>query len=779
MEIKPTIIVVMGATGDLMARKIVPALFHLYKKGNLPKMIRIIGFARRPIPDSEFREMVREMLKRHNTIPTSQFLQFFSYHQGTFGEKNDYYSLGKKLGMIDGKWHTCANKLFYLAVPPQDYETILHNLADTGLTAPCSPEEGWTRVLVEKPFGKDFVTSQKLDELLGALFQEEQIYRIDHYLAKEMLQNIISFRFGNNWFEEGWNGKDVEKIEIRLWESLGVEKRGLFYDGVGALRDVGQNHLLQMLALVTMDNPQAFDAKSIRKKRAHILRFIQPPEKEDVKTMTYRAQYKGYTSVKGVRPNSKTETYFKVGVTLENDRWNHIPVILESGKRLPKAQKEIIITFKHPTPCLCPPNGRHIQNKIIFRMEPEESISIHFASKKPGLQYATEERTFKFALRKKEKGRQYVEEYEKLLLDAICGDQTLFVSTDEVREMWRIIDPIIEEWAKGATLLHTYPPDSLKPVIHSKQIANYEVPTIRKQIGIVGLGKMGKNIAIRLKRKGWDVVAYNRTAEVTKSIEQDGIHGAYSLKKLVQKLKKPRIVWVMLPAGKPLDDVLFGRGGLSSLLQPGDTIIDGSNSYYEDTKKRYKKASVKKIQYVDVGVSGGPGGALEGACLMVGGDQKLFRKLEGLYLDMATYGGIQFFNGSGAGHFVKMVHNGIEYGMMQAIAEGFAINRKSEYSLDLHKVAAVYNRGSVIESRLLGWLKNALELYGNDLKEVSGSVKQTGEGKWTVETAKKMKIPVPVIEESVTFRTRSEKKPSYTGKILSALRNQFGGHSPK
>jgi 6-phosphogluconate dehydrogenase len=253
--------------------------------------------------------------------------------------------------------------------------------------------------------------------------------------------------------------------------------------------------------------------------------------------------------------------------------------------------------------------------------------------------------------------------------------------------------------------------------------------------------------------------------------------GAESLAKLVSVLPTPRIVWLMVPAGKPIDDTLFGEGGLMQILSPGDVIIDGGNSFYKDSIRRAEELKKRNIQFLDAGVSGGPGGARRGASLMIGGDAVTFRELEPLFRAIAIPGGYQFFQGAGAGHFVKMVHNGIEYGMMQAIAEGFEILRTSEYDLDLSRVADIYNHGSVIESRLVGWLLEAFEMYGAELQSVSGSVAHTGEGAWTVEAAKEMNLPAKVIEYALEFRKESEKNPSYAGKIVSALRNRFGGHS--
>ena len=282
-----------------------------------------------------------------------------------------------------------------------------------------------------------------------------------------------------------------------------------------------------------------------------------------------------------------------------------------------------------------------------------------------------------------------------------------------------------------------------------------------KQVAIVGLGKMGKNMKLRLEEKGWRVLGFDKNP---------------ALEKLVKGLSRSRVVWLMVPAGKPLEEVIFGKRGLVKFLEKGDIIVDGGNSFFEDSIKKAVKLAKKGINFLDAGVSGGPEGARKGACLMIGGKKGVFEKLKPLFKDLAQKDGFQYVGKAGAGHFVKMVHNGIEYGMMQAIAEGFNLMKNSPFNLDLKKIAALYNEGSVIESRLIGWLEKAFEKHGQDLLQVSGKVGATGEGEWTVKTAKKLKIAVKIIEESVGFRVLSQKKPNYTGKILSALREQFGGH---
>lgn len=795
---KPTILVVFGATGDLMARKIAPSLFELHRQKTLPKKMAVVGLARRELTNKQFRDNIASAVKQYagvakKNIPKS-FLNKFTYQTGFFENKTTYKALAKRLEKIDLKWKTCSNKLLYLAVPPEFYEKMFNNISESGLLLPCSShgknKAGWARLLVEKPFGKNLKQAIKLDRILDNLFEDDQVYRIDHYLAKETLQNIMAFRFSNNLLEDVWNAQHIEKIEIKLLEEIGIEGRGAFYDGVGALVDVGQNHLLQMLALTTMDNPITLSPYSIREKRAKILKTLRIPRKNEITSHTFRGQYRGYKKEKGVSPNSQTETYFKIKTSLTAPRWRGVPVYLESGKNMPRTQKEIIVTFRHPRPCLCP-TGKHFKNKVIFRVQPRPGITVKFWSQKPSSAKSLKGKLVsKFDLEEQElefeyparKNNRYVSEYAQLLLDAFSGDQTRFVSSEETINGWKFIDPIIRGWRKNKkSPLYEYDKKSKKVIEEADKTlgaSDARSSKIQKEIGIIGLGKMGKNMALRLMERGWRVVGYN-LSPVPQLQKHPSFTMASTVKELAAKLSaKPKLVWIMVPH-KNVDNVLFGKNGLDSVLNKSDIIIDGGNSFYEDSKKRARKLNKRGIRFIDVGVSGGPSGARNGASLMVGGDKKVFKKIEPLLMDLATESGYGFFPGAGAGHFVKMVHNGIEYGMMQSIAEGFNLMKKSGYKIDLQEAARVYNHGSVIESRLIGWLEKAFEELGENLKKASGAVSHSGEGKWTVETAKKLGVSVKVIEDAFRFRVQSRKTPSYIGKILTALRSQFGGHSLK
>lgn len=458
----PTILVIFGVTGDLSQRKLIPALFHLFCGGRLPSRLKIIGMARRNFNEEEFRAFVGASLATHtmgHEAELEMFLGHITYHTGDFLKPESYHALAETLISIEGSFGQCANKLFHLAVSPKSYESILRELADSGLTIPCSDQSGWTRVLVEKPFGENNETAATLDRTLGLLFNENQIFRIDHYLAKEALQDMLLFRFSNSIFEPLWNKDYIDRVEIKLFETLGMEGRGAFYDGLGALRDVGQNHMLQMLSLVAMDNPGMFVAEAVRAKRARVLSHIEPISS----AAALRAQYEGYTDELGVDPNSTTETYFRLTAYINEDRWRGVPFVLESGKSLAETKTEITLYFKPPANCLCGGETHDHGNVLTFRIQPDEGIKILFWAKRIGFGQGLEARVLSFSYRDTSgiAANRIPDAYERVLFDAFTGDQLLFASTDEVAAAWNIITPLLDAWK--STPLQTYEKGSTGP----------------------------------------------------------------------------------------------------------------------------------------------------------------------------------------------------------------------------------------------------------------------------------------------------------------------------
>jgi len=451
ITLHPTIFVIMGITGDLASRKLLPSLLELFSKKLLPQRFAIVGFSRRTFSREDFRELMRERLNvrpgQFREEDIKHFLDHITYEQGLFNDPVAYTRLSARLKAIDDRWGQCSNKLFHLSVPPTLYEGILTQLANSKLTLPCDDMSGWTRVLIEKPFGNDIQTARSLDRMLGKLFKEKQIFRIDHYLAKEALQNILVFRFANSIFESMWNKEFVDRVHIKLFEKNDLADRGAFYDDIGAVRDMGQNHMLVMLALVAMDNPGTFSTESIRNERAKILKYLKviPPRK--VKQQVVRGQYAGYSMEKGVKQGSNTETYFRIKAEIGGSRWKGVPFYLESGKAMLESKTEIDIYFKSNKKSIWKKrsNTADIPNILTFRIQPDEGIKLKFNVKTPGYGFEVEPKTLRFKYSDVSSFRDAIpNDYERLIRDAFSGDQTLFASTEEIIASWKFITPIIE-----------------------------------------------------------------------------------------------------------------------------------------------------------------------------------------------------------------------------------------------------------------------------------------------------------------------------------------------
>lgn len=447
----PTVLVIFGATGNLAETKIFPSLFDLFLGGFISDSFHVVAFARKQFSDQDYQSLVSDWIKKGKSevdeVKLSNFLSRVHYIVGNFDDEHAYEALQKKLLKVDEEvFKVCSNKLFYLAVPPNLYENILNRIAFSGLSIPCiGPGGGWTRILIEKPFGNDLQTARSLDHLLGLLFEEDQIFRIDHYLAKETIQNILAFRFGNGIFEPLWNKNHIVSVDIIASESNTIGSRGAFYDDIGALKDVGQNHLLQMLALIALPAPSDFSATSIRKARAEVLSSLVLPTKNDV----YRARYAGYVNEKNVKDNSTTETAFALRVFLNTPRWEGVPFFLGSGKGFSESEVSITVYFKRPRMLGFGGEDCERENALMFRIQPKEGITLSFLAKRPGFGIELHEKQLSFSYEdetKKPNELKIPNAYERVLYDCIRGDQTLFTSTAEVDASWSFVASVIDAW---------------------------------------------------------------------------------------------------------------------------------------------------------------------------------------------------------------------------------------------------------------------------------------------------------------------------------------------
>ncbi|MDU7946366.1 MAG: glucose-6-phosphate dehydrogenase, partial [Haemophilus parainfluenzae] len=444
MQTNNNCIVIFGASGDLTHRKLIPALYNLYKIGRLSENFSVLGVARSELNDETFREKMREALI-HNEETTPDTLDAFCshlyYQSVNTSDAQDYGKLVPRLDELHDKYKTCGNTLYYMSTPPSLYGVIPECLAAHGLN---TEEYGWKRIIVEKPFGYDEKTAQALDVQIHRFFEEHQIYRIDHYLGKETVQNLLVLRFSNGWFEPLWNRNFIDYVEITGAESIGVEERGGYYDGSGAMRDMFQNHLLQVLAMVAMEPPAIINANSMRDEVAKVMHSLRPLTAEDMEHNLVLGQYtaaeingkmeNGCLEEKGVPADSRTETYIALRCEIENWRWAGVPFYVRTGKRLPARVTEIVIHFKttpHPVFSQNAP-----ENKLIIRIQPDEAISMRFGLKKPGAGFEAKEVSMDFRYADLA-GAQVLTAYERLLLDAMKGDATLFARTDAVHAAWK------------------------------------------------------------------------------------------------------------------------------------------------------------------------------------------------------------------------------------------------------------------------------------------------------------------------------------------------------
>src|SRR5438067_1363446 len=473
---QPCSIVIFGATGDLTHRKLMPALYNLAADGDLPPAVAIIGFARREKNDEQFRAELEEATGQFSRQAVRDeiwktFAQSIFYHQSEFGDEAGYEALAKRLEKVDKERETRGNRLFYFATAPDQFEPILKHLKAAGLNETC--KGSWARVIVEKPFGADLASARELNRIVRSSFTEEQTYRIDHFLGKETAQNILLLRFANSIFAPLWNSHYIDRVQITAAETLGVEGRAGFYERAGALRDMVQNHLLQLLCLVAMEPPMDLSADSIRDEKVKVVRSLRRFAQSEVAANVVRGRYAdgaingkaaaGYRQEPNVKPVSKTETFVALRLFIDDWRWADVPIYMRVGKRLPKSATEISIHFKKAPAVLFNKNLSD-QNVLVIRIQPDEGISLRIHAKVPGTSFRVEPVKMDFHYGTSF-GKASPEAYERLLLDAMSGDATLFARRDEVEEAWAFIDVIESAWSakKDAPGLFPYPAGSWGP----------------------------------------------------------------------------------------------------------------------------------------------------------------------------------------------------------------------------------------------------------------------------------------------------------------------------
>jgi glucose-6-phosphate 1-dehydrogenase len=473
---EPCAIVMFGASGDLARRKLLPALHDLAVHSCLAPRFRLVGFARTEMSDDDFRRTAGEFFPKEekagaNSDIRDEFLKHLQYFSGNYDDADAYRRLAERLEELDREGELGGNRLFYLATPPDIYTKVIEQLGRAGLARPKNGNS-WTRIIIEKPFGHDQASARALNEKVLSVFDESQVYRIDHYLGKETVQNLLVFRFGNGIFEPLWNRNYIDSVQITAAESLGVERRAAFYESTGALRDMIQSHMLQLTSLVAMEAPAMFDATSVRNEKYKVLQSIRPFTPEKVWKSVVRGQYgpgnlngtalAGYRQEPGVKPESATETFVALKLQVDNWRWSGVPFYLRTGKRLGHASTEVAIQFKRAPHMVF--RGENVEpNSLILNIQPDEGISLSFGAKAPGSHMQISPVTMDFAYRKAFGGVTR-EAYATLISDCIRGDATLFDRADSVEAAWSLVDPILEAWQDAsAPPFPNYPAGSAGP----------------------------------------------------------------------------------------------------------------------------------------------------------------------------------------------------------------------------------------------------------------------------------------------------------------------------
>jgi glucose-6-phosphate 1-dehydrogenase len=461
---EPCTVVLFGASGDLAKRKVIPALYDLAIHDALGPRYALVGFARTPMTDDSFRTTAGEAAKSISEvgpIDPKQWDGFASnlfYSPGDYNNPDAYAQLAKRLMELEFSKNLGGNRLFYLSTPPEVYPDIVEQLGRAGLARPCSPNS-CTRIIIEKPFGRDLASARELNRIVLSVFEEQQVYRIDHYLGKDTVQNLLVLRFGNGIFEPLWNRNYVDHVQITAAETLGVERRGGFYETAGALRDMIQSHVLQLTSLVAVEPPASFDANAVRNEKLKVLQSIRPFNLEMVAQSVVRGQYApgklgdkpvpGYRQEPNVNPNSRTETFVAAKLLIDNWRWAGVPFYLRTGKRLAKRTTEIMIEFRRAPHMVF--REREVEpNRLILNIQPDEGISVSFGAKRPGTEMSIGNVTMNFSYREGFGGTSR-SAYATLLNDCVRGDATLFDRGDSVEAAWSLVDPILDVWSAART----------------------------------------------------------------------------------------------------------------------------------------------------------------------------------------------------------------------------------------------------------------------------------------------------------------------------------------
>jgi len=807
-------IIVMGASGDLAKKKTYPSLLHLYDDSLLPEDIAIWGFARSPMTHDDLRAKLRPFLEKTNCSPNviTSFLSKCFYQKGKwYGDVDAIQDLNKIITENENRLSNKLehNRLFYFAIPPNVF-----NEAGVAIKQACMSEKGWTRIIIEKPFGRDLQSCEEILATLSKHFSEDQLFRMDHYLGKEMVQNLLVLRFGNLMFEKLWNRDSVQCVMLTFKEPFGTDGRGGYFDNYGIIRDIVQNHLLQVLTLLAMEPPTKADGpesgESIRNAKVQVLNSIPPITMDEC----FLGQYEGYTDDETIKnKNSNTPTFVAIRCFVHTPRWSGVPFIFKAGKALNERKAEMRIQFKDAPAAEFMFGGKCPRNELVMRMQPNEAIYFKTNVKSPGFSAAPIQSELevnyntRFFSDSAGKSDSNPDAYTRLILDVLRGRSAAFVREDELRRSWEIFTPLLHKIEKENIIPVKYKRGSRGPpeadvfieeksgYVRNKDYIFYNGNVERKsdakntssgnaEIGVYGLSVMGQNFALNIASHGFEVCVGNRSpSKVDATVKRAKVEGNLPLtgssgpQEFVSKLKRPRKVILLVQAGKPVDETIKT---LSKFMEQGDIIVDGGNEWYLNSIRRAEQLEKEGILFCGMGISGGEEGAREGPSLMPGGPKEAYDELEPILSSCAAQTStgpcVGYVGPIGAGNYVKMVHNGIEYADMQLIAEVFDV-MKNVIGLDNSKMSQVFvnwNSGR-LESYLIEITasilakKDDITNKGHVVDYILDKTGSKGTGKWTVQEAAEVSVAAPTISGALNARYMSARKNErvHASKVLS------------
>lgn len=806
------VVVVIGASGDLAKKKTYPSLLNLYDDNLLPPNTVIWGYARSSKTHESLREQLKPFLLKgnHTEKVINDFLSKCFYHKGeTYGDMDAFHKLSQHhLAPYEDSVSTLShNRMFYFAIPPNVF-------AETGIAIKqtCMAPNGWTRCIIEKPFGKDLQSCEELLSSLSEHFDEEHLYRIDHYLGKEMVQNLIVLRFGNLFFERMWNRDSIQCVLLTFKEPFGTEGRGGYFDQYGIIRDIIQNHLMQVLTLVAMEPPTKVDGPAagdrIRDAKAQVLEAIPPVTIDEC----LLGQYEGYTDDPTItNKESNTPTYAAIRVFIHTPRWDGVPFIFKAGKALDERKAEMRIQFKDPPAAKFMFHTKCPRNELVMRLQPNEAIYMKTNVKSPGFSsdpvQAELEVNYDTRFFTRSAYESNPDAYTRLILDVLRGKSGAFVRDDELLRSWEIFTPLLHHidnhnvrpipYKKG-----TRGPKEAEEFISAKSgyLRNFdyqffaEEERIRKSglpsgdcdIGLYGLAVMGQNFALNIASHGFKICVGNRSPSkvnltVNRAKEESGgglllpLVGSSDPKNFIQKLKRPRKVILLVMAGKPVDSTIEI---LSQYMDAGDIIIDGGNEWYLNSIRRAESLKKNKgILFMGMGISGGEEGARNGPSLMPGGPKEAYDLVEPILTSCAAQvkedddgpssssSCTGYIGPIGSGNYVKMIHNGIEYGDMQLIAESYDIMKTilGMTNEEMSSVFSKWNEGE-LESYLIEITAKILAKEDDITGEgyvvdyIMDKTGMKGTGRWTIQEAAEQSVAAPTIAAALDGRYMSGRK---------------------